>query len=307
MFRKIPGFSKYVINLQGEIRCVIGDKVISTHRSNGYVFVHILSDEGQPLSVGVHRCMALAFIDCPGDPKRMIVNHIDGCKWNNELKNLEWATRSRNQLHAVQMGTGSALPCTVINLETKEEKKFPTKREALRYLGYSSEQIGKATDIVIGGHRLIVETENLGYERFAENLRGLLIRDIYTNKITIVGTIRAGSSLTGVEDKVIKRILKGARFTFPVNGYDIRALSKNVVWPEYSSDELEAFKGLFFIHNPIWVTCPSGEKKLFGSVLRASAFTNTYERTIRECTKDGKPCARGFRYEKHKRKSISNI
>lgn len=306
MFKKIPNFSKYVINEQGEIRCVIGNKIIPTHRSNGYVFVHIVNDEGRRMSVGLHRCLALAFIPCPGDPEKLIVNHKDTCRWNNQLSNLEWATRSRNQQHAVEEGVGSAFPTIVIDLDTNEEKKFPSRRAALRYYGISNDVLCKRKNGIVGKYKFVSQTENLGYERFAEKLSGLIVRNIFTGKITILRNLHETARFTNIEAKVIKRILKGARFTFPVNGYDIRTLGSEMTWPEYSAEELEAFRDLFFIHNPIWVIKPSGEKVLFGSVLRASAFTETYERTIRECIKNGKPCARGFRYEKHNRKSIAN-
>lgn len=46
----------------------------------------------------IHRLVALNF--CNGYSENLVVNHIDGNKLNNHYMNLEWITRSENDLHA---------------------------------------------------------------------------------------------------------------------------------------------------------------------------------------------------------------
>lgn len=52
--------------------------------------------------LSVHRLVAIAFIDNPKGKK--YINHIDGVKTNNQISNLEWVTRSENELHAHRIG-----------------------------------------------------------------------------------------------------------------------------------------------------------------------------------------------------------
>lgn len=50
----------------------------------------------------VHRLVAKYF--CEGYDDNLVVNHKDGNKLNNKASNLEWVTRSQNDLHAFANG-----------------------------------------------------------------------------------------------------------------------------------------------------------------------------------------------------------
>ena len=54
----------------------------------------------------LHRLIAETFLE--NSENKPQVNHIDGNKLNNKLSNLEWCTRSENQLHSIRIGLRSA-------------------------------------------------------------------------------------------------------------------------------------------------------------------------------------------------------
>jgi HNH endonuclease. len=63
----------------------------------GYQFVK-LNHKRKKYHRLIHRLVAIAFI--PNPENKSQVNHIDGYKLNNKVKNLEWSTPAENIMHA---------------------------------------------------------------------------------------------------------------------------------------------------------------------------------------------------------------
>ena len=81
-------------------KCIVKENVLSQANVRGYKKVTLKCD-GVRKDMRVHRLVVMAFI---GEPSKEMVNHKDGDKTNNVLSNLEWATRSENELHAYNTG-----------------------------------------------------------------------------------------------------------------------------------------------------------------------------------------------------------
>jgi hypothetical protein len=65
--------------------------------NDGYTYVTI-SFKKKSMKFRVHRLVALHFIDNPKN--KLEVNHIDSIRLNNNVKNLEWVSKSENQCHS---------------------------------------------------------------------------------------------------------------------------------------------------------------------------------------------------------------
>lgn len=97
---EIIGIERTVKNKNG-IR-VVRPKTIS-QRNNGFGYlISPLSKNGKLKLEKVSRIVASAFI--PNPTNLPCVNHIDGNKLNNNLKNLEWCSVGHNMKHSYDIG-----------------------------------------------------------------------------------------------------------------------------------------------------------------------------------------------------------
>lgn len=79
------------------------ERILSTSpNGSGYLNVVLCKKGFKPFNGGTHRLVALHFIDNPENKEQ--VNHIDGCKTNNKVENLEWNTSSENTQHSYDVG-----------------------------------------------------------------------------------------------------------------------------------------------------------------------------------------------------------
>lgn len=87
----------YIVFPSGKILNLHGVEMMGAVGRDGYRHV-IINGRNKD----VHRIIAKTFIPNPKNFEQ--VNHIDGCKTNNDVSNLEWCTRSDNLKHAYQLG-----------------------------------------------------------------------------------------------------------------------------------------------------------------------------------------------------------
>jgi hypothetical protein len=106
IWKPVFGFeSLYIINGKGVIKSLHSKnpgKVIKPRLDRAGYFTVRLNKAGKSYTKYVHRLIAEAFVDNLFD--KLIINHLDGNKTNNSIKNLQWVNHCENIKHAYQAG-----------------------------------------------------------------------------------------------------------------------------------------------------------------------------------------------------------
>jgi len=105
-------------------KCIVKERILK--ETKGYCDRYkgvLLCNNGIKKKITIHRLVAQAFVS--NLENKPCVNHLDGNKLNNNVKNLEWCTYSENDKHAYKIG----LRC---NKGEKNSQAKLTEREVLK-------------------------------------------------------------------------------------------------------------------------------------------------------------------------------
>lgn len=69
---------------------------------DGYIKLTLTAKNGKRKTERTHRLVALAFLDKPEGCN--VVNHLNGCRTDNRVENLEWTTVQGNTKHGYDFG-----------------------------------------------------------------------------------------------------------------------------------------------------------------------------------------------------------
>lgn len=105
IWRDVVGYEGlYQVSSIGRVKSLSRPRILKVKIGGwkgDYVTVSIWKN-AWPTTAFVHRLVCMAFHDNPEN--KATVNHKNGIKHDNRYENLEWATYTENQIHAIRSG-----------------------------------------------------------------------------------------------------------------------------------------------------------------------------------------------------------
>ena len=142
----------YLVSDTGEIRNVKTGLIRKKNiNHNGYYYVSVsLGSRQDKITVKNHKAVAETFI--PNLDKYPVINHKDGNKLNNNIKNLEWCTYSKNIKHAFDLGLKKVTCKRKINQLDKDTGEIINTYNSIReaFHGLNKKYTGTIGDCVRG-------------------------------------------------------------------------------------------------------------------------------------------------------------
>ena len=138
---RVRTVEKNIVDINGK-HLQIKSKILKSRLSD-FGYPRVLLCEKRKV---VHRLVAIAFI--PNPENKAEVNHVDGCKTNNVVTNLEWVTREENMTHAFKTGLNRA-----------------RKGNENRFAKLTPELIKEASDLKQAGIPLAVTARRFGVSK----------------------------------------------------------------------------------------------------------------------------------------------
>lgn len=192
-FVSIPNFPGYQIRPDSLVREEATGEILTSYCLEGYRKVTLTKPDGEKVMTGVHRLMALAFLEVPENYRELVVNHRNGLRSDNRIENLEWCTQQFNCQHAGYTGLSEkSKPIQVRNIDTGEVSTYITFIDFAERYGISKDAVSWRVN---AGP---TKVDNLGnqyrlYNRFCPDApwpepdywgRGrTLVRDALTHKV----------------------------------------------------------------------------------------------------------------------------
>ena len=148
---KVPyeEYSHIEASTEGRFRYENGMPIRGSLNAEGYVIISVRNKSGDPSSELAHVLIMATFVAINMDPM-IVVNHLNGIKNDNRLRNLMYCTKSENSQHAYDTGLNSnkhtgipsrAIPIVQMSMDGQVVAHYSSAIEASRIIGISATRI----------------------------------------------------------------------------------------------------------------------------------------------------------------------
>lgn len=253
MLKEIPYTQGFLASETGEIFSPSGEPRNQYLNGGGYSTAAVINRDGAWVTYGVHRLVALAFLEPPSDPFVLAVNHKDHDKSNNHVDNLEWVTVQFNNVHHAlskvpgrpmilmwQTGKDSVL---TESLETAAELASCTPEEVWQAMQQETAHNGywfkhhRSRDPIPKHLRKPTIPRRDSSGRIPT--QAVKLKDIYTEEVTFYPSMTEAANAFGVLTGHLSAVARAKQVSLFKGRYQVAYAEKTFHW--YKPETLQEF------------------------------------------------------------------
>lgn len=257
----IPEFELNVINRKGDcidvttgkhFKPIITDNAKEQNKTYPTIRLNIGNVTGGQTAKLVHRILAIVFLEPPKGYTNLIVDHINGKKFDYRLENLEWVTSQENNRRAVQTGLrGDGTRVVVLDKETGKVNEYGSLTELARELGVHPQYIvdGKNNKNQTYKRRYVIkDIDDLRDWDYFEKIElsgaaiGIKARAISTGEVTHYKSTKQAGKLTNTHQNAIAQYFRNKSEPAIINGYEFKLENDSTPWHEFNEYQLEIYR-----------------------------------------------------------------
>lgn len=141
---QIKEYPSYWITPDNKIYSELSKKYIKTHIIGGYYTVDLRNKGSKKRKFYLHRLVAEHFIiNKPENYQNLFINHIDGCRLNNNVENLEYVTIRENNIHSIEVLNNGRKKIICYDTYTEEILKFKSVKAIAEYFDVSIQSMSQ--------------------------------------------------------------------------------------------------------------------------------------------------------------------
>lgn len=295
----IPGYELNVINRSGTVYRIpdvkeylpsVSDKKKKENKE--YVYTLVRVNEGKVTARVLHRLLAITFKNPPKKYPKLVVDHLNGKKWDYRLLNLEWVSSAINNLRAVKNGLREdGFPILVKDKKTGNISEYFSLTEFARCLKTHPQCVvnGKnnPNQTMIGRYIIKDVDDDRPWEYF-ENIPlnresvKLKAKHVITDEISFYPSFKSASRLTNTTQSMIMNYFKAKSEPAIINGYEWKLETDDSPWFSFSPYQIEIYKRGLHRHTRVYKVSNliTGEKWVEYGWKGISAISGANKRTV---------------------------
>lgn len=227
IWKVIPDYSDYAVSNVGNIVTINTGRLRKFSDHKGYKQCMVRKN-GKSYNKFVHRLVANAFL--PNSSTEQVIDHINGIRDDNRVKNLRWCTVNENLHFPLAKDHRKYLykPCSQYTLEGIFKASYISLFEAENQTGINSGAIHNCCvgrKLSAGGYQWNYGTNCINISPIRKNKRNIEIAqyDLNNKFIAIFPSCLAAAKENNLKHQVINECVKGNRKT-AYGGYFWRKL-----------------------------------------------------------------------------------